>query len=133
MKLIKKIICGLLILISISIPASADWMDLSNGSGRVMVCSISTPASASAAAVTGTAAFYGIIIKTDGTNDVTLNIYDNTSAAGKKIVPTDIVVSGSQKVWTLSYAPAIKCVNGIYVSISVAGGGSATYQVLYDY
>jgi hypothetical protein len=132
MKRFKKIICVLLMLVLAAIPASADWMTLTTGSGQVMVSSITAPAIASAASVTGVSAFYGIIIKTDGTNDVTVNIYDNTSAAGTKLIPTDIVVSGSQKVWTLSYSPAIKCVNGIYVSISVANGGSVSYQVMYD-
>jgi len=132
MKRFKKIICVLLMLVLAAIPASADWMTLTTGSGQVMVSSITAPAIASAASVTGVSAFYGIIIKTDGTNDVTVNIYDNTSAAGTKLIPTDIVVSGSQKVWTLSYSPAIKCVNGIYVSISVANGVSVSYQVMYD-
>jgi len=132
MTIFKKIMCGLLLLIFMAIPASADWMTLSTGSGQVMVCSISAPATSSAAAVTGASAFYGIIIKTDGTNDVTVNIYDNTSAAGTKIIPTNVVISGSQNIWALSYTPAVKCSNGIYISISVAGGGSVSYQVLYD-
>jgi len=121
-----------LVLALIPAPVAADWMSLSTGAGQVQVTQISDPAASSAAAATGQAAFYGIIIKTDGTNNVTLNIYDNIAASGKKLVPTDIVVLGTARIWALSYSPAIKCLTGIYVSVSVAGGGTCTYQVLYD-
>ncbi len=130
----KKILFAL-ILTAIAFNASralADWTGEKISSGQVMVAKITAPAAASAAAVTGRAAFYGIIVKTDGINNVTLNIYDNTAASGTKLIPTDTVISGTERTWTLSYTPAVGCTIGVYVSISVAGGGSAVYQVEYD-
>lgn len=123
---------ALILLVCAASPAAADWMGLTTGAGQVMVCRISTPATASGAAVSGSAAFYGLIVITDGTNDVTVTVYDNTAASGTLLMPTSFVIPGTAKIWTLSYNPAIKCNTGIYVLLSVAGGGSATYQVVYD-
>jgi len=96
----------------------------------VRVSDVTVPAAASAVAVTGAAAFMGIMLQTDGASDVTLNIYDNTAASGTRVVPTDILIKGGPKrLWTLSIDPGVRCATGIYVNIS---GTVASYQVLYD-
>ena len=82
--------------------------------------------------MTGECAFHGIVLKTDGSNNVTLNIYDNTAASGTKLIPTDFVVPGSDYYFGYSPPKAIKCSNGVYISVSVAGGGSCAFQVFYD-
>jgi len=131
-KSLLKIICALLFSVYMASPASAEWMGLTSGSGKILTCQISTPATASSAVVSGSAAFYGLIIITDGINDVTVNIYDNTAASGTNLIPTSLVIPGEVMVWMMNYYPAIKCTTGIYVSISVANGGTASYQVFYD-
>ncbi len=88
---------------------------------------------ASALIVSGPCVLHGIVVKTDGTNDVTLTIYDNTSAAGTtKLLPASTVVDGANTPWAAGTTPPALMANGIYVSISVAGGGSASYTVQYD-
>jgi hypothetical protein len=105
-------------------------MVLNNSS--ILVNELSTNYQTSTAIISGKVAFGGIVIKTDGTNDITLNIYDNTTNSGKRLIPPNSVISGSAKVWALGYDPPIKCSNGIYVEVSVAGGGTCSFQVVYD-
>lgn len=104
-------------------------MQLFNGRPAV---GLTSPAAASALAVTGRSAFYGIIVRTDGVNAVTLNVYDNTEASGSKLIPTDTVIPGNVNLAMIEFGTPILAENGIYVSASVAGGGSASYQVQYD-
>lgn len=87
----------------------------------------------SAAITTGAGLFYGIIVRTDGTNNVTLNIYDARSATGTRLTPANIVISGTsyQSGWAFSLDPPITYTSGVYVSVSVAGGGTCSYDVLY--
>lgn len=96
------------------------------------VATITTVAAASEASVAFPCKFHGIILNTDGTNNVTLNIYDNASAAsGKVVIPTDTVILGAARTFSLSYDPPIRMGNGIYVDVSVAGAGTCAFQVLY--
>jgi len=100
---------------------------------KVFTSKVTAPATASAASVATAAAFYGLIFQTDGTNNITVNVYDNaTAGSGTKLVPTNTIIKGSEQSWALSIDPPIACTNGIYVNIAVAGSGSASYQVLYD-
>lgn len=127
----KKTIIAAIVSISIvlftvmSSPASSLFI------GR-LVAQLTSPATASAASITGEALFYGLIFVTDGTNNITVNVYDAGSATGTKLVPTDLVILGGARVFTLSFDPGIKVNNGIYVDVSVAGGGTCSYQVMYD-
>lgn len=96
---------------------------------------ISTPVHGSATSeiVRGKGLFYGIVVRTDGANDVTLNVYDGTSSSGKRLTTPDIVIKGSsfQSGWAINMDPAITYDSGIYVSVSVAGGGTCAYTVLF--
>ena len=116
--------------------AAADWKSLTTGAGQVRTSFITVPAATSGVAVTGACAFHGIIITTDGANDITLNLYKNTAASGEKLIPsdgsTDAIVRGTTGLFTYSLGPAVWCEIGIYVQVSVAGGGTCSYQVLYD-
>lgn len=84
---------------------------------------------ASALIRTGKGIFSGIIISTDGTNAVTLDIYDNTSAAGTKLVPTLTITSSAvDRVQSIKPPGApVSFETGLYVNVSVAGGGSCSY------
>lgn len=105
-------------------------LDYGAGSHPVRVGEITTPATESAAAVTGVCAFLGIIVVTDETNDLTINIYDNTEASGTKLVPTDMIVKAASATWALSIDPGIPCSTGIYVDVTCSG--TYAYQVQYD-
>jgi len=68
-------------------------------------------------------------VGTDGLNNPTVTIYDNTSAAGNEVVPTaeyDASVLGMNG----GLGVQVLCVNGLYVEISFAGAG-ATEVVVY--
>lgn len=103
------------------------------GSNPSEVHVLSAVKSADALIKTGVCAFAGLIVVTDGSNDITVNIYDNIEASGtKKLCPTDMLIRGAAETFTLSYDPPIICSTGLYVDISIAGGGSCSYQVVYD-
>jgi hypothetical protein len=87
---------------------------------------------ASALITRGPVNFHGITIITDGTNAVTVDIYGNTAASGTKLIPQWIVTSSaSNRAQTYSLYPPVRSEDGIYVNISVAGGGTASYMVYY--
>jgi len=134
----KTIIIGLIVgvLVMAGSLARADWMSLTMGAGQAQVTKTSSWATSSGAAVTGACAYYGITVLTDGTNAVTIKIYGNTSATGVVLLETT-TIPGSQRVFTHGYSPAVykvgtTAINGVYVSSSVAGGGSYAYQIQYD-
>ena len=79
---------------------------------------------------TGPVAFAGLMVQTDGTNDVVINVYDAVTAAGKKVVPTALKVPGSQESWGLNIDPPLLCDNGIYVEITCSG--SCSVVPIYD-
>ncbi len=84
-----------------------------------------------AAVYTGRGLFKGMLITTDGTNNVTVSVYDNTANSGTKIIPT-FVALGSSYTTAVSYDPGVAFATGISVDVTIAGGGTASYQVLYD-
>jgi len=72
-------------------------------------------------------------VKTDGVNAVTLSFYDNTSAAaGTVTMPTSIVLAATPQTQAISFGPPLYPQTGVYVSITVAGGGAATVWVNHD-
>jgi hypothetical protein len=86
---------------------------------------------ASAVCVAVPSYFYSIMVTTDGTNAVTVNIYDNASAAsGTKLIPSWVVTtSASNRVQTLSMNPPVPASNGIYVDTSTSG--TVAYMLYY--
>ena len=76
--------------------------------------------------------FGGLFVLTDGVNAATAVAYDNASAAsglelGKLVVP-GATLFGQQIPPSLG----VYCQNGIYVDMTVGGGGSMSYFVWYD-
>lgn len=82
--------------------------------------------------VTGKTVFCGLLVTTDGTNDVTITLYDNTSAAGTKLMPGSPVFKGSDNIGGIEFDKGILAEIGIHIVISVAGGGSCTIQIIHD-
>lgn len=86
---------------------------------------------ASAAITTSGGLFHGIIFVTNGTNQNTVNIYDNaTAASGTKLIPTDTVIptSSTNRLTTLSFSPPVRFFNGIYVSVD----STISYMVYWE-
>jgi len=75
---------------------------------------------ADAAAVVGAGYLYGISCKTDGTNAVTFQIYDNaTEASGTRIVQDYIcATSSANRVCVFGWDPPIPFTNGVFVDIT---------------
>ena len=85
---------------------------------------------ASAAVLSTEIGFCGIIVGTDGTNDVVVNIFDNAAAAsGKRLIPEDVTIEASLRVASIGYYPPVHAENGVYVEIVCSG--TYSYQILY--
>lgn len=80
-------------------------------------------------AVSGSCVFNGVMIKTNGTNDVTISVYSGISNAGDKLIPASTIIPGSSRLSSIEADPGISCPNGIYIEMS---GTGAVCQVLYD-
>jgi hypothetical protein len=84
---------------------------------------------ADALVLSGGGYFHQILITPDGTNAVTVAFYDNTSAAGTKFLQ-DMTFAGNGG--TQATPPTwIPVTTGIYIDVTVAGGGTVGYTVLY--
>ena len=102
----------------------------SGSADRVFYADIQT---GSALISTGWTEFHGIVATGDGTNAITVDIYDNTSAAGSKIVPTiTFAQSATTKTQAYGVSTPVQCRTGIYVNVSVAGAGTVSYTVYYS-
>jgi len=80
----------------------------------------SSPQTADATITSGKAFFSGFLIQPDGTNDVAVVFYDNTSAAGTKILP-DLTFAGDGGTKMISLDNPIECNTGIYIDVTTAG------------
>jgi len=96
------------------------------------ICQPTSQQTESAACVAEACYFHGIAVITDGTNVVTLDIYDNASAAsGTKLIPTWVITTSSTNKYAGFDAPQpIRCKNGIYVNITCSG--TVKYIVYYS-
>ncbi len=77
---------------------------------------------------TGPALLLGFVVMPDGTNDVTVIPYDQTSAAVPKALPS-LVFPGDEGPQALALPAPLRCDNGIYIDITTAG--TVEYAVLY--
>ena len=84
---------------------------------------------ASASIATGGGLFYGILVATDSTTGITLNVYDNTAASGSKIIPSVVCVTdASTRVSTIFPPAPIRYYTGLYVTVSST---DCAYEVYY--
>jgi hypothetical protein len=120
---IFTVLFSLLLILLLSTFASAivDWC---NGSGAKTAAGL---------IVQGTGQFHGVMVTTDGTNTVTLDVYDAVIASGTKLITTQIIPSSAtNRVFAVGVSPPVKFSKGIYVNSSVAGGGSYSYIVYFN-
>jgi len=124
MKKAILIFCLLALLVPANVLARSNIMEFP--------CTSSTEQTGSALLLTGTGVFYGILVMTDGTNAVTVDIYDNTSAAGTaKFIPTWVVpTSATDRAKSAWIAPGHSITTGIYVNITCSG--TVKYKVYYE-
>jgi hypothetical protein len=81
------------------------------------------------AIVSGPGYLFGIMVVTDGTNPVTVKVYDNTTATGTKIIPDWTVTTGAaDRYQRLSFNPPLNFNTGLSIDITI-GAGSASYVV----
>lgn len=129
----RYLVVALAALIILALPFQAGASRLFDGQNTSQW---STDRTASAAVVTGACIFHGITIIMDGTNDVTFTIYDGIAAAGSTVlVPASQVIAGAtwnKTPFMAGQTPGVFMETGIYVSISVAGGGTVRYKVQFD-
>lgn len=127
------IIAAFISVLGICSVSSADWWKLHRPDGQeVDIGFMTQPATSSGVAVTGRCIFLGLAVTTDGSNDVTVNIYDNTAASGNKLGPTDITAKATDENFGYKPPKPLPCDTGIYVNISVAGEGTCSWVVYYD-
>ena len=85
---------------------------------------------ASAAIVAGKGRFGGIVVATDGTNSVTVDVRDATGAgAGDKLIPTTVITSSATDRIRAISVPQV-FTTGIYVTITTSG--TCEYIVYYE-
>ena len=83
--------------------------------------------SASALINTGECVVTGVKVITNGSNDVTVTLYDNTEASGKKLDSWP-VAADERYGGTMFGKAALKAHNGVYAEMSGVGG---TYYVFH--
>ena len=79
----------------------------------------------SAAIKSGAGYLGGVIILTDGTNDATVILYDNTSASGTKLF--EMKVAGGNNGKDIMFPLPITFTKGCYASISGTGASCIVY------
>ena len=87
-------------------------------------CESSGAQTASAVIKAAEGQLFGLLVQTDGTNAVTITVYDNpAAAAGKQLIPTLVIPTSATDRQRLIILPVpILAKLGIYVSGSVAAG-----------
>ena len=90
-----------------------------------MWCKSSGEQTADATVYTGTCFLVGVIILTDGSNDATAILYDNTASSGTKIWEAKIVSSDQYGGGMLPYP--IYCETGIRVDLTGTGASAIVF------
>jgi hypothetical protein len=110
--------------------AKAGTLNLGAGKRPIQVFSMSDELTETGQAVTGTCAFKSVIVKTDGTNNVTISVYAGTDNSGNRLIPYQTVIPGDSRIFMIEFGVPQPAVGGVYVEISTAG--AARVQVQYD-
>lgn len=120
----KRIVLIAMILLITPALIAFDWSGRGSKEGYL----ITTSSSISKLAVAGDCLFHGIIWRTDGSTNTTINVYANTDSTGKTLLPTDIIAVGSGYHGQIIFEKGIQADDGIYVKVST---DSIQYQILY--
>ena len=128
----RKGFIAVLLVLALAATAYGGLLHFGGGKVPAQINQVSEVLTASGQAYLGKCAFRSVNVVTDGTNAVTLNVYDATSATGKKLIPTNTYIAGTSRTWSWEYGTGIEVSTGVYVQISVAGGGSCSVIVAYD-
>ena len=76
--------------------------------------------------------FMGFLVDTDGTNDPTIAIHSGTTATGNEIIPTNTTDASVLNLDGFMVGEeGIRCENGLYLTMTVAGAGAAEVVVYY--
>ena len=78
--------------------------------------------------------FYGMIVHTDGSTGVEINVYDasdSTSGLTLLIDSWTVTTSSTDRTQSISFDPPVNAEFGIHVDISNETGGTITYDVFY--
>jgi hypothetical protein len=91
---------------------------------------VSDVKTADALIFTGDGYWHGISFTSDAANAITVDVYDNTSAAGTKLIQQFVVTtSATNRFHTLSLDPPVAFHTGLYIDITCAG--AVSYVVYY--
>lgn len=94
---------------------------------------ISTALTASGIIMSGPGVLHGLVIITDGKNAVTITLYDNTTnAAGTMTLPASMVFAATPQTQAVGFTPPLVVRSGVYATIAIAGGGTATVYGMID-
>lgn len=117
----KRILTALLIVLFLSTGVFAgEWMKQS------------TQLDDDAAITIKEGVFHGVIIISDSSDYIDMDIYDNaTEASGTKLIPTvRITTSSTDRIQTISLSPPVRFYNGIYVDITT--NGTVKYMIYWE-
>jgi len=81
---------------------------------------------ADAQAVNGKGTLKAVQVITDGTNDATVILYDNTAASGKKVFEGTCPGGEDSRLFDFSYPPNFK--TGLYLDITGTGASCIVYS-----
>lgn len=70
--------------------------------------------------------FVGMLIGTDGVNDPSITVYDNSVPGGDEIVPTNTYDASRYDLNGVVLPFKVNCSDGIYVAITCAGNVEVT-------
>jgi len=76
----------------------------------------------------GKSVFGGVAVRTGGAQ-VTIQVFDNVSSSGERIMPDLVVGANTNREF---FPPIVDCVNGIYMRILPAGAVMPGVVVYYD-
>ncbi len=67
-----------------------------------------------------------VLVITDGTNDATVILYDNTAASGTMVF--EAVVAGANDAELFNFTHPVKCSTGLHLDISGTGASCIVYR-----
>ena len=78
--------------------------------------------------------FYGLVVHTDGSTGVEINVYDTSDTTADQAFLIDswiVTTSSTDRTQSISFEPPVNAEFGIHVDVSNETGGTITYDVFY--